>query len=63
MWTRLRRSARAHPNLILILLVLLAFGLAQLFLGTHATPIDSLEALQARLADGQPSVVEFYSNL
>lgn len=63
MWTRLRRFARAHPNLTVILLVLLAFGLAQLFLGTRATPIDSLEALQARLADGQPSVVEFYSNL
>ncbi len=63
MLTRLRSFPRMHPNLTLIMIVLLLFGLAQLILGTHPTPVESLEMLQARLTGGQPTVVEFYSNL
>ena len=63
MLTCLRAFPRRHPDLTLLILVLMGFGLAQLVLGTHATPIDTLEGLQARLTDGQPLVIEFYSNL
>lgn len=41
-----------------ILLIIAAF----VFLRTQPTPIASSEALTARLTDGQPKVLEFYSN-
>lgn len=60
---RLKSIAQAHPNITTIVLLLALFGLAQLFLGSRPTPLDSTADLQAMLTDGQPSVVEFYSNL
>jgi hypothetical protein len=63
MLNRLRAFPRHHPDLTLIVLALLAFGLVQLLLGTHATPIDTFDGLLARLSAGEPLVIEFYSNL
>lgn len=63
MFTTLRTTVRKHPDLTLLILLLVLFGLAQLVLGTRATPIDTPEALAARLTDGQPTILEFYSNL
>ncbi len=63
MLTRLRQFIRSHPDLTLILVLVALFGLAQLMLGTQATPIETVEALSARLTDGRPTVIEFYSNL
>ena len=58
-----RQFIRKHPDLSMILVLLVLFGLAQLLLGTQATPITTVEALSERLTDGQPTVLEFYSNL
>ena len=63
MLDRLRAFPRRHPDLTILLVALLAFGLAQLLLGTHGSAVDTLDGLQARLSDGQPLVLEFYSNL
>lgn len=63
MLTAMRSAVRKHPDLTLLVLLLVLFGLAQLTLGTRATPIESPEALTARLTDGQPTILEFYSNL
>ena len=63
MMTRLKTFSRQHPNITTILIVLALFGLAQLILGTRATPLDSPQDLAALLTDGQPSVLAFYSNL
>lgn len=60
---RIRRFTRERPNITFILAIAAIFGLAQLFLGTHSTPIDSPEALAAILTDGEPVILEFYSNL
>jgi len=59
----LRHAIRRHPNLALLLALLALFGLAQLILGTRPTPVETVEALEARLAAGRPVIVEFYSNL
>lgn len=63
MLTRIRQFIRKHPDLTTILILVALFGLAQLILGTRATPIDTVDALAARLTDGQPTIIEFYSNL
>lgn len=63
MLTTLRQFARKHPDLTTILLLVALFGLAQLVLGTRPTPINTVDALTARLTDGQPTIIEFYSNL
>jgi hypothetical protein len=63
MLNHIRGFNRQHPNLTMILALLALFALAQLVLGTRATPIGSHEALEARLADGRPTLIEFYSNL
>ncbi|GAB4575088.1 MAG: hypothetical protein Kow0077_24890 [Anaerolineae bacterium] len=63
MWSRVNAFRRRHPDLTLILVLLALLALVQLVLGTRATPIDSVEALNARLTDGRPAVLEFYSNL
>lgn len=63
MLTRPRHFIRRHPDLTLLLALVALFGLAQLVLGTQATPIESVEALTTRLTDGQPTLIEFYSNL
>ncbi len=62
MLNTVRTFVRQHPDLILLLVLLAILGLAHLLLDTHPTPLESPEALQARLTDGQPVVVEFYSN-
>lgn len=63
MLARLRQFIRRHPNLAFALALLILFGLAQLVLGTHPSPIETVEALEARLSAGQPVIVELYSNL
>jgi hypothetical protein len=46
----------------LLLAVIAAFAGAFVFLRSPATPVATLEALDAELADGQPKIVEFYSD-
>jgi len=46
----------------LTLLVLAVLGIAYLFLRTPGTPLDSVAAFDARLRQGQPTLIEFYSN-
>ena len=60
---KIRHFSKAHPNITLIVLFLLGIGLAQLVLGSRPTPLDSVADLNVLLTDGQPTVVEFYSNL
>ena len=62
MLTAIRAFIRKHPSLALLLILLALFALAHLLLETQPTPLDSLEAFYIRLADGRPTVVEFYSN-
>ena len=57
-----RTFVRRHPDLMLLIVFLALLGLAHLLLDTEPTPLESSAALQARLTDGQPVVVEFYSN-
>lgn len=59
----LRQFPRRHPNLAFLLAMLTLFGLVQLVLGTRPSPIETVEALEARLSAGQPVIVELYSNL
>ncbi len=59
----LRQIIRRHPNLVFLLCLLTLFGLAQLTLGTRPSPIDSVEALDAKLTAGQPVIIELYTNL
>ena len=63
MLNTIRAFPRNHPNLTLILAFVLLFVLAQIFLGTTATPLDSAQHFQAELTNGTPAIVEFYSNL
>ncbi len=63
MFTRIRRFPRKHPDITILIAVVVIFVLAQIFLGTRATPLESTEDFQARLVDGQPTMIEFYSNL
>jgi uncharacterized membrane protein len=46
----------------LTLLIVAALGVGYLALRTNPTAIVSAEALVESLAQGQPTVVEFYSN-
>ncbi len=59
----IRTFIRQHPHIALAILLLAAFILAHLLLETRPTPLASAEELNARLTDGQPTIVEFYSNL
>lgn len=63
MLAHLRQFIHRHPNLTLVLALLILFGLAQLVLGTHPSPIETVDALEARLSAGQPVILELYSNL
>ncbi|NPV68568.1 MAG: hypothetical protein HPY64_15610 [Anaerolineae bacterium] len=63
MLARLRRFIHRHPNLAFLLALLILFGLAQLVLGTRPSPIETIDALEARISAGQPVIVELYSNL
>lgn len=63
MLTTIRTFTRKHPQITLMILLLVAFILAHLLLETRPTPLASVEELNARLTDGQPTIVEFYSNL
>ncbi len=55
----LKRFARENW---LTLLVLAVLGTAYLFLRTPRTPLDSVAAFDARLRQGHPTLIEFYSN-
>ena len=46
----------------LFLLIVGAIAVAYLALRTAPTPVASVEEVQAILQDGQPTLVEFYSN-
>jgi hypothetical protein len=46
----------------LLLVVLAAFASAFIFLRSPATPLGSTAAFDAALADGTPTIVEFYSD-
>jgi hypothetical protein len=54
-------SAWLRSNWILLIVLVL---MASVFLLLRSTPsrVDSLDELSGRLAGGQPTVVEFYSN-
>lgn len=60
---RIRAFNHNHPNITAILILLAVILLAQLLLGTRATPLDSPAELTTILTNGEPTVLEFYSNL
>lgn len=63
MLTNIRTFANKHPNIATILVLIAIIALVQIVLGTRATPITSIADVQARLHDGNPTIIEFYSNL
>ncbi|MFC1959945.1 hypothetical protein ACFLYO_04475 [Chloroflexota bacterium] len=60
---KIRSISKSHPNITMIVALLMLFGFVQLVFGSRPTPLESTAELNAMLTDGQPTVVEFYSNL
>ncbi len=54
---------RRHPNITTLLVLLILLILVRIFLFTTPTPLDSLGDFESLLANGQPTVLSFYSNL
>jgi hypothetical protein len=63
MLNRVRHFAEQHPNLTTIAIILALFALAQLILGTQASPLATPQDLATQLTNGTPAVVEYFSNL
>jgi hypothetical protein len=48
---------------LVVVLILLALGVAYFWLRTPATPLASVQEFDAMTQAGQPALVEFYSNI
>jgi hypothetical protein len=60
---RLKSFVRRHWFLLLVATGLLVFVGMHLVWYIHPSDIKSMSDLEAHLYDGQPTVIEFYSNL
>jgi hypothetical protein len=54
---------KAHWLTILLLVVIMGFVGIHILWYIHPSDVKSMEDLNARLMSGQPTVIEFYSNL
>lgn len=59
----IRQASQIVRQNVLLLIVLALIGGGYFFLRTRPSDIASMEALEASLHRGQPTLIEFYSNI